>query len=88
MAKVAEFEEKTVAKTGLLEAKLRQLVWDVREAVDLTIQIRHESPHSKPDTIRMWEEFLASLFGYIKLKSKENKDNLLSGISLTRLKLF
>lgn len=88
MQKVLEFEKKEQASPNALETKLLQLTRDLREAVDMTIDIRRESPQYKHETILLWETFLGKLFGYIKLRSKESKDNLLSGISLTRLKLF
>jgi hypothetical protein len=87
VTKPVEAEER-IAKAVMLEDKLRHLTWELKEAVDLSIEVRRESPQDKHETIRLWEEFLGQLFGYIKYKSKESKDNLLAGISLTRLKLF
>lgn len=87
MTKLVEAEER-MSKAVLLEDKLRRLIWELKEAVDLTIEVRRESPQIKHESIRLWEEFLGQFFGYIKYRSKESKDNLLAGISLTRLKLF
>ncbi len=71
-----------------LAEKLNRLTQDLRVAVDLSVTLRSQSLDQKKQVMKLWEEFLANLFGYIKQKSKESKDNLLSGISWTRMKLF
>lgn len=71
----------------LLE-KIQKVNKELRECIDLTIKIRAESPHNKIAAMKIWEEFLGSFFGYVKQRSKESKDNLLSGMSWTRLKIF
>lgn len=88
MSKVLEAERENAEKIVLLSEKFSHIATELRAAVDLSIVIRRESPQSKQETILLWEEFLSQLFGYIKQRSKATKDNLLSGISLTRLKLF
>lgn len=67
-----------------LEAALQQL----HAAVDLSIALRARSAQDKTAVVGLWEDFLGQLFGYIKHRSKESKDNLLAGISWSRLKLF
>jgi len=71
-----------------LAEKLSTLTHDLRVAVDLSVTLRSQSADQKKQVMKLWEEFLANLFGYIKQKSKESKDNLLSGISWARMKLF
>jgi hypothetical protein len=71
-----------------LAEKLKNLTHDLRVAVDLSVTLRSQSPDQKKQVTKLWEEFLANLFGYIKQKSKESKDNLLSGISWAHMKLF
>jgi len=88
VSKVLEVEETKVTKTAELAEMLSRISRDLQSAIDLTIQIRRESPQSRNDTIRLWEDFLGGFFGYIKQRSKETKDNLLSGISLTRMRFF
>lgn len=88
MPKVLEVDRDNAEKIVILSEKFSHIATELRAAVDLSIIIRRESPQSKHETILLWEEFLSQLFGYIKQRSKEAKDNLLSGISLTRLKLF
>jgi len=85
---VLKIEKENTEEIVLLSEKFSHIATELREAVDLSIVIRRESPQSKQEVILLWEGFLGQLFGYIKQRSKETKDNLLSGISLTRLKLF
>jgi len=88
MSEILEVERENTEKIRVLSEKFNQIATELRAAVDLSIIIRRESPQNKHGTILLWEAFLSQLFGYIKQRSKETKDNLLSGISLTRLKLF
>jgi hypothetical protein len=88
VSKVLNVESESSEKLEILSEKFNHIATELRAAVDLSIIIRRESPQSKQGTILLWEEFLGQLFGYIKQRSKETKDNLLSGISLTRLKIF
>ncbi|MDR3565648.1 MAG: hypothetical protein P4N59_30000 [Negativicutes bacterium] len=72
----------------LLQNKIAAVTKDLREAVDLSIELRSQSPQVKTEVVKLWEEFLGNFFGYIKQRSRESKDNLLAGIAWTRLKLF
>ena len=72
----------------MLRQQIRNAGKEICEAVDMSIEIRRQSPELKSEVAQVWEEFLGQFFGYIKQKSKEAKDNLLAGISWTRLKLF
>lgn len=71
-----------------LRRKMASITRDLQAAVDLSIELRASSPQQKGEVIKVWEEFLSSFFGYIKQRSREAKDNLLAGVSWTRLKLF
>lgn len=88
MPKILEIEESKLRNSDALNVMLGRISRDLREAVDLTLEVRRQSQQSKNETIILWEEFLGGLFGYIKQKSKESKDNLLSGISLMRMQFF
>ena len=70
-----------------LKAKIANITRDLQEAVDMSIELRTDA-RNKPEVIKAWEEFLGEFFGYIKKRSRESKDNLLAGISWTRLKIF
>jgi hypothetical protein len=72
----------------LLGDKLSYLSRELKAAVDLSIKLRAQSAQSQNAVTHLWEEFLGQLFGYIKQRSKESHDNLLAGISWTRMKLF
>jgi hypothetical protein len=72
----------------LLREKVTGITRDLRQAVDMSIELRAQSPRHKTEVVKVWEEFLGGFFGYIKQRSRESKDNLLAGIAWTRLKLF
>ncbi|WP_094606329.1 hypothetical protein SPSIL_029300 [Sporomusa silvacetica DSM 10669] len=71
-----------------LAEKLRGLSRELKDTVDLSIQLRAESAQNKNEVARLWEDFLGQLFGYIKQRSKESRDNLLASLSWARMKLF
>ncbi|CUH97769.1 hypothetical protein P22_3913 [Propionispora sp. 2/2-37] len=77
-----------MADVKVLREKVLGITKELREAVDVSIELRKQSPEDKEEVIVIWESFLKDFFGYVKQRSKEAKDNLLSGISWTRLKLF
>lgn len=77
-----------MAKVSELKENLSRTAADLRTAVDLSIELRAQSTENRAEVIKLWEEFLGQLFGYIKQRSKETRDNLLAGISWTRMKLF
>ena len=72
----------------VLQERVSGITQELRRAVDLSIELRAQSANSKEEVNKIWEQFLKDFFSYIKQRSKEAKDNLLSGISWARLKLF
>jgi len=72
----------------ILQEKVAGITKGLREAVDISIELRAQSPQNKTEVVKIWEEFLGGFFGYIKQRSRESKDNLLAGIAWTRMKLF
>lgn len=72
----------------ILRQKIQNANQELVEAIDLSIELRRQSPQMKSEVIKIWETFLGQFFGYIKQKSKSSKDNLLAGISWARLNLF
>lgn len=72
----------------MLHQKITNATQELHEAIDMSIELRRQSPEIKGKVMKIWEEFLGQFFGYIKRRSKESRDNLLAGISWTRLKLF
>lgn len=77
-----------MANLDELRAKLTGIAEDLRAAVDMTLELRAQSPLHKGDAIKVWEDFLGGFFGYIMQRSREAKDNLLAGVSWTKMKLF
>lgn len=72
----------------LLREKLHKISKELESAVDDSLALRRQSPEAKEEVIHLWEEFLGHLFRYLKVRSKENKDNILAGVSWGRMKLF
>lgn len=77
-----------MATIEMLHQKITNATQELQEAINMSIELRRQSPEIKGEVMKIWEEFLGQFFGYLKRKSKESKDNLLAGISWTRLKLF
>ncbi|WP_176585924.1 hypothetical protein [Priestia megaterium] len=67
---------------------LKQALSHLDSALNVTIQSLHSNPDSKKIVRTIWEEFLGTFFGRVKAKGKENNMNLLSLISLTKLRKF
>ena len=76
-----------MSNTADLRGKIAMITNELHAAVDLSIELRTVA-ENKAEVVKIWEEFLGEFFGYIKKRSKESKDNLLAGISWTRLKIF
>ncbi|NPV90868.1 MAG: hypothetical protein HPY50_08855 [Firmicutes bacterium] len=57
----------------------------LKEAVDMTVEIKQKDAHNKQATW-LWEDFLGDFWGYIRRKSRESGHNLLAGISFFRLR--
>jgi hypothetical protein len=71
-----------------LRAQMAGIGRELQAAVDVSIELRARSPQQKDEVIKIWEEFLGGFWGYLKRRSREAKDNLLAGVSLTKMKLF
>lgn len=66
-----------------LHNKLEAAFSLLKEAVDMTVEIKKKEAHSKQAT-RVWEDFISDFWGYIRLKSRESGYNLLAGMSFFR----
>jgi hypothetical protein len=77
-----------MASLEVLKSKLDIVLRSAHEAIDISVELRSQSEKNKGEVSKMWGDFLGGLFGYIKQRSKESKDNLLAGISWTRMKIF
>lgn len=67
---------------------LKQAFLHLDEALKATIFSLREDSSSKNELGLLWEEFLGTFFGRIKIIGKENKVNLLSLISFERLRKY
>ncbi|MEW9670152.1 hypothetical protein [Ammoniphilus sp. 3BR4] len=65
-----------------LRRAFSHLVLAVNQSVDLLLQ----NSRAKNEIGSKWETFLSQFFGYIRDKGKENRLNLLSIISFTKLR--
>ncbi len=68
----------------LLKKKMNLALSELKEAVDLTAELKLSGPDIKAATNLIWEQFLFEFFNYIKQKSKETKQNILAGIKFPR----
>jgi hypothetical protein len=68
-----------------LQEKMGHILAELRAAVDLSVQIRQQSPQAKKEVSLLWEKFLSVFLNYIKQKGKETRENLLDGLSWMRL---
>ncbi len=65
-----------------VQDRLNQAQTLVREALDLSLQLFQSGQIDKQTLIKEWSGFVGDIFGYIKVKSKETKQNLLTWIKL------
>jgi hypothetical protein len=71
-----------------LENRLNKAMSEIKGIIDEVVEIRKGSPHNKEQTAKILEGFLADLYQYFKIASKESGDNLMQGISLMKIKLM
>jgi len=76
-----------LANVNELNEKLSRVKMELQQAIDLSVEIRHNNPQVKPEITHIWEEFLGHFLGYIKKRGKETRENLLADISWTRIRL-
>ncbi len=71
-----------------LENKMKALMTQARECVDFSMELMGEEPETKKVIYKHWENFLVHFFDYVKKKEKDAGEDILKGISLTRLLKF
>jgi Ni,Fe-hydrogenase III component G len=69
-----------------LEIKANKITQALHELVDDSITLRKMSESNKKEVSKIWQSFLGDFIQYIKYKSKETKENLLSSINFTKLR--
>ena len=64
---------------------LSRVLEDLREAVDASVDMRSKGKAEAGEVARIWESFLGAFFSYIVKKGHETGQNLLSGISFSKV---
>lgn len=68
-----------------LESRLQSLSAGLREAVDLSLAIVAADPGRRVRVARLWEEFLGTFYGHVRLRSRATGHNLLGWVSFARI---
>lgn len=74
-----------MAELNDLENKMRAVITQAKECVDLSFEIVGKDPKTKKVILKHWENFLVHFFRYIKDKEKETGEDIIKGISVTKL---
>lgn len=77
-----------MAELNELENKLKNVMRELKECVELSIAIRAESAEARPRIDKYWQLFLSHFLEYVRKREKESGQELLKGISLTKLLKF
>lgn len=67
-----------------LQKKLVDAISILREAIEISVQLKSQQPAANKQVCKLWEYFLGEFFGYIRKRSRETRQNLLAGISFPR----
>lgn len=70
----------------ILQDKLSEALSILREAINMSVEIKAKGPTNNQQVCKLWGMFLGEFFGYIRKRSKETKQNLLAGISFPRIR--
>lgn len=57
----------------------------LKETLALSVQLMEEDPNERKRVNKYWEDFLVHFLQFVRTQEKESGQNLLKGISLTRL---
>lgn len=73
--------------TGLDEmARLLQQATDhLHQAVEVGARTRSQGPEARRAVDQQWENFMVDFLGYLKKVGREHNENLLAGVSFTRI---
>jgi hypothetical protein len=67
-----------------LEDKMRAVMAQAKECVDMSVDIILKDPSTKPVILKHWENFLFHLLDYVKKKESASGQDIIKGIALTR----
>ncbi|MBS4007755.1 MAG: hypothetical protein KGZ45_04905 [Clostridium sp.] len=73
------------SKVTVLKIKLVEALNILREAVEISLEIKALGTAEQQEANGLWSLFLQEFFGYIKKRSCETKKNLLAGVRFPRL---
>jgi len=68
-----------------LEKKMNLAMQELKECVELSIELRRSNPQLKSTIDNNWTQFLSQLLEYIRRREKETGEDLLKGFSLAKL---
>lgn len=77
-----------MAELTELENKMRSVMSQAKECVDISVELIEGQTEDKKIVYKHWENFLTHFFEYVKKKEKESGQDILKGISLTKLIRF
>jgi hypothetical protein len=77
-----------MAEINELENKMRLAMKDLKECVEMSLQIRKENPEAKKRIDKYWEAFLSHFLDYVRRREKESGEALLKGISPAKMLKF
>lgn len=69
-----------------LNKKLNESMELVRQAVDISVEIKLSDAPGSDMVTAQWENYLKQFFVYVKQKSNETGQNLIAGISWSKIK--
>ena len=61
------------------------IVVQIKEAVDISAEIKKSDPANNKNVTILWEGFIRDFFLYVQKKGKETNQNIMSGISFARI---
>jgi len=73
-----------VAELNELESKMKAVMVQVKECVDISLDIMGKEQGTKSVILKHWENFILHLFDYIKRREKDSGQDIIKSISLTR----
>lgn len=75
-----------MSETEMLEEKMRVIMRELKEAVDISVDIIQREPAAKKAVFYFWERFISTFFAYASYRSRQAGQNLLTAISLVGLR--
>lgn len=78
-------ERMPVSKVEEMNRLLQEASQILQQAVDVGVMARDEGAESRKAVDREWERFIGGLWAYLRQKGRERGENLIAGVSLTRV---